>query len=53
MMIKWDTKKNIKYGIRLEWTGKIWNASFLPTWHNKRGYYISLGFLFIAFYRGY
>lgn len=52
-MISWTTKKGINYGIWIKWFGKRWNGNFLPTWHKGRGYYISLGFYFVAFYRGY
>jgi hypothetical protein len=51
-MFAWDTKK-YKYGIAIKWFGKKWNGNFLPKWHKGRGKYISLGFYFIAFYRGY
>ena len=41
------------------WTVKFrtiqepWICLWTPSWHNKRGPYVSIGILFIAVYRGY
>ncbi len=50
-------KYQARYGIKFRkfWRGypKFWFILWTPIYHNGRGPYISIGVLFIAFYRGY
>lgn len=42
------------YAIRkLKFVRKFWFHKWLPTWHDGRGYYISIGLYFIGLYKGY
>jgi hypothetical protein len=47
------TKKGkINYAINLL-PRRFWFELWKPTWHEGRGYYISIGLWIVAFYRGY
>lgn len=54
-LLKWRYLfKNIKYGFKIfKEPHRFWFILFTPTWHNKRGPYISIGFWKYGFYRGY
>ncbi len=43
----------VNYGIKIQWFGRKWFQLWTPVWHSGRGPYVSIGFYFIAFYRGY
>jgi hypothetical protein len=61
------TRRGVNYAIRWlpKYDRKFWNAGFMPTEYltshkeedkrkpNRKGRYVSLGFYFFAFYRGY
>lgn len=42
-----------KVAIKIRWFGCAWWQWWTPRWHEGRGPYVSIGFYFIAFYRGY
>lgn len=45
--------KRVNYALSIGWYGRIWLAYWLPTWHDGRGKYLTVGFYFIRFIRGY
>lgn len=53
--IKAMTKDHAKvnYEISFGKSKRIWCDAWTPVWHEGRGPYITMGFLFIRFLRGY
>ncbi len=43
----------VVYAIDFEWFGKMWFHMWTPIWHEGRGPYITTGFYFVRFIRGY
>jgi len=47
------TKRGVCYAVRIYAFKRVWFEAWKPSFHNGRGFYITIGLFFIAFYRGY
>lgn len=47
------TKNGVNYSIDFKLFKRCWCNVWLPKWHKGRGKYITVGFYFVRFCRGY